>query len=113
MSVRDNQIQLIEAAQQLLGLTIDSQEFELIVAMSSVLKDLLTGLTCIPTSAGIEPVTKLRSPIGKSLSRQQQVVLPTVTQPPSPPKPTSYVWGDGFNGVTLPTRKEVDAWEES
>ena len=116
MAIRDNQVQLIEATQQLLGIAIDSQEFDLVAAMSDVLKDLLMGLNHIPTSGGLEPVTKLRPPIGRNLPRQQnqQVVLPSLNQPPpSPPQPTAYVWGDGFQGVVLPTRKEVDEWGDS
>lgn len=116
MNTRNNQLELIEAIQQLLGIAIENNEFELIIAMSDVLKNLFVGLSHLPSAnSGLEPVTKLRPPINRSslFNRQQQPVLPTVTQPPMPPQPSSYVWGDGFHGVTLPTRKENDAWEDS
>lgn len=115
------QEELIEHTQELIANCLNSGSYPEAIAFGGLLKDLTESYKVIGAGAK-PPVVQL--PMRKQQPQQQAFsgsgafgVARTIPQQrQQPPKPTTYQWADGFEGVTLPNPPEQqeaeDYWQD-
>lgn len=105
MDIKQNQLQLIEMVQQLIGYAIEQQQFDLAANMGFLLNSLTKSYSDLQLSVSSTPSQSVPFSFAKPQPQPQSTFKTT------PTPPSQYVWQDGFKGVTVKQQPE-DYWEK-